>query len=182
MGKRLWISVIGLIIAVIAGIIFSILSKNVSKQINEPTLENKITDVNSGGDASVAEEKIADIDSDNNGVWDYIDKYINTKYPGPDNNQLRSASRQYARAIQGGLLNADNKEISLQYATASTRATECVFYLRPQDASGVLSDLEAVILNTMTRSRAFLRSSEQSAGGVFPIVPFSQRSTSCIAD
>lgn len=126
------------------------------------------------------EEGVASVDADGNGVWDYIDQYINDKYPGADNDRLRSASRQYARAIQGGLLNADNKAISLQYAEASDRATECMFFLRPQDADEVLSDLEAIILNTQTRSKAFLMFSEQSAGQIFPSVPFSQRSASCV--
>ena len=81
-----------------------------------------------------------------------------------------------------GLLNADNKDLSLQFAQASDRAQECVFYLRPEDANEVLSDLEAVILNTETRSKAFLMWGDQSGGQVFPGVPFSQRNTSCVAE
>lgn len=123
---------------------------------------------------------IAGVDADSNGVWDYIDQYIDVKYPGADNDRTRSACRQCALAIQGGLLNADNKDMSLRYATAISRAAECVFYLRPQDAHDVLSDLEAIILNTLTRSRAFLMFSEQCAGQVFPSAPISQFGASCI--
>jgi hypothetical protein len=128
------------------------------------------------------EEGIEGTDSDGNAVWDYIDQYIDTNYPGNDNEALRSAFRQYSRALEGGLINASDKEMSLHYAVASDRATECAFDLRPHDASNMLSDLEAVILNTQTRSGAFIMFSEQSAGQVFPSASISQRGASCIAE
>lgn len=127
-------------------------------------------------------ETIAGVDSDVNGVWDYIDAYIDSIYTLPPDDLIRPALRQYARALEGGLLNADASDMALRYAIASDRATECVFYLRPDDANRVLSDLEAVILNTETRSRAFLMFSEQSAGQVFSSVPFSERATSCVTE
>lgn len=128
------------------------------------------------------EDGVAGADVDGNGVWDYIDQYIDTKYPGAADDQLRSASRQYARAVQGGILNPDSKQMSLQYATDSDRATECVFHLRPDDANSILADLESAILNTESRSKAFLMFSEQSAGQVFASTPSSERSASCISE
>lgn len=127
-------------------------------------------------------ETIAGVDDDGNNVWDYIDQYINETYAGADKESLRAALRQFALSIQGGLLNADNKELSLRYATAGDRAMECVFYLKSQEANAILSDLEAVVLNTKARSEAYLMFSKQSAGHVFPSTPYSQRSASCIAD
>jgi hypothetical protein len=128
------------------------------------------------------EQGVPGPDSDGNGVWDYIDQYINTVFPGTQNASTRSAARQYARAIEGGLLNADNKARAIQFAAASDRATECMYYLRPQDAAAAIADLEAAILNTQLRSKTFVMWSEQSAGQVFPSVPFSQRATSCVVD
>lgn len=128
------------------------------------------------------EEGVNDVDADGNGVWDYIDQYINNKYPGREYIQLRSAARQYALALQGALLNADNKDLSLEYAIKSDRATECMFCVRPDDAGDILADLEAAILNSKTRARAFLMFSEQCAGQVFRSVPISQRCSSCDAD
>jgi len=126
------------------------------------------------------QEGIAGVDADNNGVWDYVDQYINTTYPNEPN--TRVALRQFSRAIQNSLLHADDKSLSLRYAEDSDRATECVFFVHPQDADKVLSALEAAILNNATRSRAFMMFSEQSAGQVFQSAPISQRSASCIAE
>lgn len=128
------------------------------------------------------EEGVVGTDSDGNGVWDYIDQYINTKYPGTENQEMRTAARQYARSIQGGLLNADDKQMALQFSSASDRATECIFYLNPENAADVLRDLESAILNTETRTKAFFMFSEQSVGEVFASTPFSKRSDSCITE
>lgn len=126
------------------------------------------------------EETVAGVDADNNGVWDYIDQYINTTYP--DDANTRVALRQFARAIEGGLLHADDKTTSLRYAEDGDRAIECVYFLRPQDARQVLSASKSAILNTNLRSRSYLMFSEQSAGQVFNSAPISQRGASCIAE
>jgi hypothetical protein len=126
------------------------------------------------------EEGIAGVDADGNGVWDYIDQYINTTYP--DSDSLRAALRQDTKAIEGGLLHADDKNQSLKYATDMDRAIECVFFLRPDDADKVLAELEATILNNKVRSRTFIVFSEQSAGQVFPSAPISERGASCAAE
>lgn len=126
------------------------------------------------------EEGVAGVDADSNGVWDYIDQYITATYPNADS--LQSGLRQYAKAIQGGLLNADDNNLSLSHATEMDRAIECIYFLRPNDAKNVLSDLKAVILSNESRSRAFIMFSEQSAGQVFSSVPISQRGTSCVAE
>lgn len=50
-----------------------------------------------------AEENLSGVDNDRNGVWDYIDRYIDTTYPGDAYIRVRSACRQFSRAIQGAL-------------------------------------------------------------------------------
>ncbi len=126
------------------------------------------------------QEGIAGVDADNNGVWDYVDQYINATYANDPN--TRVALRQFARAIQNSLLHAADKSLSLRYAEEGDRAIECVFSMRPQDARKVLLELKATILNNATRSRAFMMFSEQSAGQVFQSAPISQRGASCIAE
>ncbi|MEI2774344.1 MAG: hypothetical protein V9G98_27830 [Candidatus Competibacter sp.] len=128
------------------------------------------------------EEGVAGVDADNNGVWDYVDQYINTVYPGPDVSSVRIALRQNARAIQGGVLHADDNALSIRYAEDMDRSIECVYFLRPEDARKVLLDLKANILNTKTRSEAFMMFSEQSAGHVFSSALVSQRSASCVTE
>ena len=126
------------------------------------------------------EERVSAPDADNNGVWDYIDQYIAATFPNDP--PTRVALRQFARATEGALLHADNKAASLQFAEAGDRAIECVFSIRPQDAAQILSELEAAILNTKLRSRAYLMFSEQSAGQVFKTAPLSEGGASCVAE
>jgi len=129
-----------------------------------------------------AEDTIASSDTNTNGVWDYIDQYIENTYPGTENHQVRAGARQYARSIEGGLLNAENKTLSIQFAQSADRAMECIYSIRPQDARQLISQLEAAILNTPLRSRAFGMFSDQSAGQVFRATPFSERSASCFEE
>jgi hypothetical protein len=126
-------------------------------------------------------ELVEGIDENSNGVWDDIDRYIDTTYstaPPSD----RAAMRQFSRALQGALLNAADQALSLRYALESDRATECLYALRPSDARRVLEDIKSATLNNRARSRAFLMWSEQSAGQVFRAKPKSQRATSCIPE
>jgi hypothetical protein len=129
-----------------------------------------------------ANETIGSSDTNTNGVWDYVDQYIDTTYPGIENQGVRSAGRQFARAIQGGLLNAENKGLSIQYASASMRATECMYSRRPQDSREILENLEAVILNTKLRSQAFVMFNDQLSGQVFRSRSISEGSSSCVED
>lgn len=125
-------------------------------------------------------ESLSGTDTDNNGVWDYIDGYIDTAYPKDE--KLRAGLRQYARSIQNGILNAHNKNLSLQYAMESDRAQECIAFLRPNDFNAVLGGMEAQMLNTAMRTKEFLVWSEQSAGEVFPSAPISERDKSCVTE
>jgi hypothetical protein len=121
-----------------------------------------------------------DVDADSNGVWDYIDRYIDTTY-GSASAADKAALRQFSRAIQGALLDSADLSLSLKHAVESDRAMECLFSLRPADAPRLLKDVRAAILNTRARSRAFLMWSEQSAGQVFHSKPKSQWGSSCIS-
>lgn len=125
------------------------------------------------------QEELAGADTDGNGIWDYVDQYINSQYPNDD--RLRAGLGQFANAMQGGLLHAADKNLSLGYAADGDRAIECVYFLHPNDADTILSDLQAHILNNKTRSRAYIMFSEQSAGQVFKSAPYSQRGASCIS-
>lgn len=128
----------------------------------------------------IQEPQLRGVDADQNGVWDYIDTYIKSQYEG--NAPLITALRQYAKAFQGGLLNAEDRDASLGYAYDLDRAIECVFYLRSDDAYDVLEDAKAVILNNKTRTETWLVFSDQSAGQVFPSTPYSERASSCVAE
>ncbi|WP_166360904.1 hypothetical protein [Pseudomonas akapageensis] len=117
-------------------------------------------------------------DNDGNGVWDYMDIFIQQKYTNSPPTQ--AAARQLSRALQTGLLNADDKRIAMEQAGATDRAVECMFFVQPpKDAARIISELEGAIVNNAARSRAYVTYGEQLAGEVFPGQTASQFSNSC---
>ena len=127
-------------------------------------------------------EGIAGQDADMNGVWDYVDEYINTTFADDFNSTLRKGLRQYARAFQSGLLDAGVTDKALRAAQATDRGAECIFSQLDESAVKVILKLEAEILNTDARSIAYFLYSEQSAGHFFQQAKLSEFSVSCIND
>ena len=125
-------------------------------------------------------QSIAGADRDANGVWDYVDSYLEQNY-GTVSPAERAALRKFAAALQAALLNASDRVQALQRAEDVDRATECLYGVQPVDAGRTLEDLKSAILNTPTRSRAYLMWSEQSAGQVFRARPRWQRTASCVS-
>lgn len=121
------------------------------------------------------------IDTDQDGVRDDVERYIAYTYPVPSDAPTRAALTQFAIPLQAALLDASNESKALQYTGEIDRASECLSALR-----GVDFDIEAekalqpVILNTPTRSRAYLDYDAQLGGHVFE-VPAVDRLSACTA-
>lgn len=62
-------------------------------------------------------ESLAGVDADANGVRDDVDRYIDTAYADQTSADLNKAVRQYARAVQSSLVDADSQTQSLTHAT-----------------------------------------------------------------
>lgn len=123
---------------------------------------------------------IADFDADGNGIWDYVDQYINTTYANDP--EIVPALQQFARSFQAALLDAKDADLSLQHSGEADRAIECIFSYRIRrgaEAAEIIEKLKAAMLNTRERSLADAIFSEHSAGHVFANVPVGQERTSC---
>lgn len=120
---------------------------------------------------------IQGIDSDNDGVRDDIQRYIALTYP--TSTKTRAALTQGVVNQQQALLYADDKEHSIQIAGEGTRDTECIHYVAPDDASDIGAALQAVLLNTDARSRAYLAYDRQLSGQVFHMRRLNEWKTSC---
>lgn len=120
-------------------------------------------------------------DADGNGIWDYIDAYIVQNFGNRP--QLVPALHQYVRAIQASLVDAADRDLSLQHAQESDRGSECVFSFYGSGNSDIWSSemnrLVASILNTKERSLAMVVFSEHSAGQIFPSVAWGKERSSC---
>jgi len=119
----------------------------------------------SGGDTPPPTETIAGNDADGNGVWDYIDTYIDATYPSSE--KTRTALREYAKNLQISLLDAEDEELSVQHASDGSYRLACIRYVLPDDAYEVFKTLRAEILNTDERSRAYILHDSQLGGHVF---------------
>lgn len=124
-------------------------------------------------------ESIAGVDADANGVRDDVDRYIDTTYADLASADVKKALRQYAKAVQSSLVDADSQALSLTHATERFRALECVMARRPRDFHTVFVDLRAQLLNTSSRSAAYLKADDQVKTANIPLLPADQWITTC---
>lgn len=111
---------------------------------------------------------LAGIDSNNDGVRDDIERYIALTYP--DSAKTRAALTQYAKVMQGAILDASSKELSLKHADEHEKASECMESALGFDTySNTRKDLKPIILNTDARNNAYFMYDDQLGGEVFPL-------------
>jgi hypothetical protein len=124
-------------------------------------------------------ESIAGVDADANGVRDDVDRYIDTTYAGLVNADLNKAVQQYAKAVQLSLVDADSHTLSLTHATERFRALECLMARRPDEFHRIFVDIRAQLLNTPSRSEAYLKADDQVKTANIPLLPADQWVTAC---
>jgi hypothetical protein len=128
------------------------------------------------GDAG--EATLEGIDSDNDGVRDDVQRYIELTVP--DSARHREALRSVARVIQRELL-AQTKEDSIQAAIAGVRAIECLSYLGVRKQNR-WKEVQALMLNTEARLLAMEAHNDRITGQVFTSLPDSLKRSACTFD
>lgn len=124
---------------------------------------------------------IAGIDSDNDGVRDDIQRYIAMTYP--NSAKTRAVLTQYAKQMQGAILDASSKELSMKHADEYSKVSACGAYALGFDVYyKARIDLKPIILNTDERNYAYFAYDNQLGGEVFPSVPYNQRPSACNFD
>lgn len=124
-------------------------------------------------------DSIAGVDVDATGIRDDVERYIETTYADPANADLNKALRQYAKAVQSSMVDAGSQPLSLTHATERFRALECLMARRPRDFHTIFVDLRAQVLNTRSRSDAYLKADNQVSGESIPLLPADQWVTAC---
>jgi hypothetical protein len=123
------------------------------------------------------------IDSDSDGVRDDVQRHIALTYPNSE--RTRAGLTQYAKATQAALLSANdrNREATVAHIIESFYADECLSsFLKPEDARAISDDLSVQILNTDSRSRAWITASGFFSGEVFRSTLRNQRAFRCNFD
>ena len=127
-----------------------------------------------------AQENVAGIDANGDGVRDDIEGYIDTTYPVPAQSDTNRALRQFARAAQATLIDASEPTRSVAHAAERFRALECLMARRPTDFHVVFVELRARVLNTTARSLAYLQADNHVPAGNLPLLPADQWVGACL--
>ncbi len=126
------------------------------------------------------------IDSDNDGVRDDIQRYIELTYP--ESAKTRAALRQNAKAMNAALESADDKRASINNSYKMDRAQECLYFIfREKEGSArpaynIRKKIDARILNTQERTLVYLDYDAQLGGEVFSTTPHELEYRSCEFD
>lgn len=129
---------------------------------------------------AAAASSLAGTDANNDGVRDDVESYIDTTYPVPANIDINKALRQYAKAAQSSILDADDAAKSITHVTERFRALECLMARRPTDFHPVFVELRARMLDTNPRSQAYLKADSHAAAENLPLLPADQWVGACI--
>ena len=124
-------------------------------------------------------ESVAGVDADANGVRDDVDRHIDQTYANQASTDVNKAVRQYAKAVQSSLVDADSPTLSLTHATERFRALECLMARRPTEFHTIFVDVRAQLLNTASRSEAYLKADDQVKTVNIPLLPADQWVTAC---
>jgi len=122
------------------------------------------------------------IDVNENGIRDDVERWIYLYHP--ESEKLRMALIQDYAAMQNMIIHANeqNRDAVYNDMDASSRASECLTYLASDEAYKLSMELESVVVNTSTRTYAYLQASKMLSGGTFTGKPYSKWKFSCNFD
>ena len=129
---------------------------------------------------AAAQETVAGVDANGDGVRDDIEAYIDTTYPAPAQGDINRALRQFARAAQATMIDASEPVPSVTHAAERFRALECLMARRPGDFHLIFVELRARLLNTTARSLAYLQADEHVSARNLALLPADQWMGACL--
>jgi len=119
---------------------------------------------------------VAGTDADGDGVRDDVQAWIQSAYPDP---VVRSAARQLAVSLQAMLVNTSGESGALAAAAAMNAAIDCLYALDPAAFGGRVDAVEAAVVNTGNRARAYARAGAHLSGDVFTVSTVADNIASC---
>lgn len=102
---------------------------------------------------------VAGVDSDNDGIRDDIQRWINETLSNVPNENL--AAKQVARSMQTELLSIHDKSVSVLASFETMKANDCLAFVAGLDKEAIIrKKIEGQLLNTKDRIYASLKSEE----------------------
>jgi hypothetical protein len=116
------------------------------------------------------------IDSDEDGVRDDVQIFIDSTWADP---ATRAACTQLSKAFQDFLIAGSDQPTALAAAVSLNQAIDCVYAVDPGDFGGIVDRVEAVLVNTELRTRAYVRAGAVISGGSFAVSTIADNAASC---
>jgi hypothetical protein len=133
--------------------------------------------VNPGDGLPSDPSAIAAPDTNNDGTWDYVEEYINRTHANSE--KARVVLTQFAKTVQNSLLDASEKELSIQHFKKSIRIMACGRYiLGPEDFQRYRDELISQMINTEARFKVFVESENNSGGQMYSSVDIDEDNVS----
>ncbi len=125
---------------------------------------------------------LAGVVTNSYGVRDDVYRYIAINHQ--DSAKVRAALMQFAAVAQSRILDATDKQKSIQHGDESIRAIRCLVYITGsvQKETDLYNELRPVILNTDARNKAYFAYDNQLGGQDFSPTPYSQLVSTCNFD
>ena len=143
--------------------LFSFISSLWAEKPDNAIFANLPPDPGAAGKAT-----LVGIDSDNDGVRDDVQRWIVMNYPNSE--KTRTALRQLAVDLQNSILDVTSKAVVKSNFNIMRKSMACLGYVSKSvgiDYYSLRPSLQAVMLNTAARSRAFLKGDYLLSGEVF---------------
>lgn len=132
-------------------------SQGPTKEVPDPGEEGKKT--------------LTGIDSDQDGIRDDIQIWIDSKFPESRSPSTNKALKQKAKYEQLALTNYMNKELAMDYKQKTAIAHYCLHWIRDSEGvSNITNEYQSKYYNTSERIKTFLKTESYLHGSSEPIV------------
>ena len=156
--------------------------KSGKKNVMVPFTLAKVVEVPDPGEEG--KKTVAGIDSDNNGIRDDVQIWINSSYPISSYSSVNQALKQHSKGYQFALENYNDKQKVIEGIHNLSEATACLVWITDVNtASALVREHTSMMLNTVARMEADIIMSGHYHGQSRPDsitdLPLSQRNKLC---
>lgn len=110
-------------------------------------------------------KSLAGVDSDQDGVRDDIQRWINEDYPQSNSIKVNKALKQAAKGLQDSIINSEIKEKALAGLNAFEEGNDCLMgHKGVQNSIHLIKELKNNHLNTLDRTKSYLLSNHHAHG------------------
>ena len=118
---------------------------------------------------------VVGVDANANGLRDDVEV---TVFAYSDTN-TRDAVIQLAKAMQSFIVTGTSKSNALIHAASMNRAIDCLYSLNPENFGDRVDAVEAVVVNTGNRMRAYAKAGAFLSGGAYSVSTVGNNGASC---